>query len=272
MSSAPSPTRRRTHPLEHVCVTVWNDTGERQQPHRQRRPVRHRLAPCRGPIEHRSSIAPTSPTHGGTTSLRCGRDQRTRRPSSTSSSAMRRPARSPAISRLSSGRRSRAPASRCSAGLSGEPRFAGPTGPDGAYEVDDLGTGSYFVGFFGCNERKPGGADARPRAPGDDLPRAVVLERVARPATRSLWRRGDAGRRSCPTRRPSSTSASTSCNNTIWITGAPRPATTRSRSTSARRFRARPSLRDSSARPRRIRPRRRHCRNTSRPARRQTAG
>ena len=36
-------------------------------------------------------------------------------------------------------------------GLSGEPRFAGPTGPDGTYMVDGLGSGSYFVGFFGCN-------------------------------------------------------------------------------------------------------------------------
>jgi hypothetical protein len=40
-------------------------------------------------------------------------------------------------------------------GLSGDPRFTGPTGSDGAYQVDDLGTGSYFVGFFGCNEDNP---------------------------------------------------------------------------------------------------------------------
>jgi hypothetical protein len=51
-------------------------------------------------------------------------------------------------------------------GLSGEPRFAGPTGPDGAYMVDGLGSGSYFIGFFGCNGDDAAAPIADPAHPG----------------------------------------------------------------------------------------------------------
>ena len=54
-------------------------------------------------------------------------------------------------------------------------------------QVDGIGSGWYFVGFFGCNGDRPERADAGPCAPGNDLPRAVVLERVARREPRSLW-------------------------------------------------------------------------------------
>ena len=50
--------------------------------------------------------------------------------------------------------------------LAGEPRFAGPTGPDGAYEIDGLGTGTYFVGFFGCNGDHPSAPMPDPAHPG----------------------------------------------------------------------------------------------------------
>ena len=51
-------------------------------------------------------------------------------------------------------------------GFDGEPRFAGPTGPDGAYEIDGIGTGSYFVGFFGCDGNHPGNLMPDPLHPG----------------------------------------------------------------------------------------------------------
>jgi hypothetical protein len=52
------------------------------------------------------------------------------------------------------------------ADLAGQPRFAGPTGPDGAYEVDGVGSGSYFVGFFGCNGDNPSAPMPDPAHPG----------------------------------------------------------------------------------------------------------
>jgi hypothetical protein len=51
-------------------------------------------------------------------------------------------------------------------GFDGEPRFAGPTGPDGRYEIDGIGTGSYFVGFFGCDGDNPGKPMPDPLHPG----------------------------------------------------------------------------------------------------------
>lgn len=51
-------------------------------------------------------------------------------------------------------------------GFTGEPRFAGPTGPDGAFEVPNLGTGTYFVGFFGCNGDSPADPIPDPLHPG----------------------------------------------------------------------------------------------------------
>ena len=196
-----------THdPIENVCIR--SGTTRRTRAAEPTALGSTTLAPSLPGIYQVSFVdCAEHPTHGGTDALRCARDQRREDRRSTSSSARRRPARSPATSRRNSGRRSRARASRCSAVSPASRASRARPGPM-ARTRSTARQRLVLRGLLRLQRRQPERADARPRAPGNDLPRAVVLERVARLQPRSLWRRARRSR-SGPTRRPSSTNAST---------------------------------------------------------------
>ena len=104
-------------------------------------------------------------------------------------------------------------------GFSGEPRFAGPTGPDGAYEIDGVGTGTYYVGFFGCDTNNPGQPMPDPSHPGVSYHPQWYANALLG-VQPDPWADGATPVAVLPGEQITVDNCFDDCTNTIWITGA----------------------------------------------------